>query len=802
MRRLASLSAALAVVSSLVSPTQPARAVSGPIPRFGWSIIAWDSQQNTTGESVQSIIDGKDFTYWHTRYTPVAPAHPHEVQIDLGIEHTVEGFLALPRHDSPNGRIGDWAFYVSNNPNNWGAPAGTGTFPDSPQEQQATFAPKSGRYVRLVALSEAGDRGPWTTLAELNILGFTTNVAAAAVQGNTVDWQPATEFGPSPCSIVSGSGVPAGVENRATVAGGCGSGTFDTSGLALGVYQFDYRMGASTTGTVTVTVREPLDVWDTAWSLPLNSTPAEVRAYFDHLRDAGFRGTWISIAPPYFQDGLAGTNYAGHAMESFSNPNPGYLAHIDYILDQAANRGLDVGLVVAWAADYTGTRPGIEIHEPPALDDWFDPFDPGHEQKAFNYGALLGQRWKGHGGIYAWVMGGDYFEGDTEDLTEATWTNIVAGLRSVGATETVTYHSGGYLESWQNFSGDPWVEILSPETGHCLNPGEAQAVLNNLVRTYGKQVISSEMRYETEDVDWCEVRFGTIGAEEIAADARAVLASGADGYVFGHKTRWPWSPGSVASLGSPGEQAMLAILTSTDTPPPPISADSVGLFNPVAGKWHLRTSPTVTEQFFFGNPSDVPLLGDWDGDGIDTVALFRPNSGKVYLRNSNSFGTPDAEFFFGDGGDIPLAGDWDGDGDDTIAIFRPSNSSVHISNELGTGPAAFSYFFGRRGDRPFSGDFNNDGIDTVGLYRPRTGLVYLLNSHVTKPQADLTFYYGTNADRVVFGDWDSDGDDTVGIFRPSNATFYLSNRNVTQPADVPPFQMGHGTWLPVAGNLS
>jgi hypothetical protein len=35
------------------------------------------------------MIDGKSFTYWQTAYTPSAPSHPHEVQIALGIEYTV-----------------------------------------------------------------------------------------------------------------------------------------------------------------------------------------------------------------------------------------------------------------------------------------------------------------------------------------------------------------------------------------------------------------------------------------------------------------------------------------------------------------------------------------------------------------------------------------------------------------------------------------------------------------------------------------------------------------------------------------
>ena len=38
-------------------------------------------------------------------------------------------------------------------------------------EKEVSFSPATGRYVRLVALSEANSGGPWTAMAELNILG-------------------------------------------------------------------------------------------------------------------------------------------------------------------------------------------------------------------------------------------------------------------------------------------------------------------------------------------------------------------------------------------------------------------------------------------------------------------------------------------------------------------------------------------------------------------------------------------------------------------------------------------------------
>lgn len=54
------------------------------------------------------------------------------------------------------------------------------------------------------------------------------------------------------------------------------------------------------------------------------------------------------------------------------------------------------------------------------------------------------------------------------------------------------------------------------------------------------------------------------------------------------------------------------------------------------------------------------MAGDWDGDGIDTIGVFRPSTGEFLLRNSNSAGLPDIVFIPEFTGDFPVAGNWDG----------------------------------------------------------------------------------------------------------------------------------------------
>lgn len=220
-------------------------------------------------------------------------------------------------------------------------------------------------------------------------------------------------------------------------------------------------------------------------------------------------------------------------------------------------------------------------------------------------------------------------------------------------------------------------------------------------------------------------------------------------------------------------------------------------FDPASGRWHVRDSLGSITSFFYGVPGDLPLLGDWDCDGVDTVGMYRPSNGFAYLRNANTQGFADLEFFYGMKGDIPLAGDWEGDGCDTLAIYR--SGRVYVRNSLGTGPADFDYLFGVPGDRPFTGDFDGNGTTTIGLYRETSGYVYLRQSHTTGI-ADLDFFYGMASDRIIAGDWDGDGDETVGIFRPGQGRFYLSNENRQGFADIE-VQFGSADHLPVAGNM-
>ena len=238
------------------------------------------------------------------------------------------------------------------------------------------------------------------------------------------------------------------------------------------------------------------------------------------------------------------------------------------------------------------------------------------------------------------------------------------------------------------------------------------------------------------------------------------------------------------------------------------SVGPVGLVDPSTGLWYLRDAWGWIESFYYGNPGDVPFLGDWDGDGVETPGLYRQSDGYVYLRNSNTQGIADVRFFFGDPGDVPLAGDFDADGFDTVSLYRPSEARFYIINELGEdngglGAAEYSFLFGNPSDKPVVGDWDGDGIDEIGLHRETTGLFYYRNTLATGV-ADGQFYFGDPGDRFVAGDWGVvDEKDTPAVFRPFNDTFYFRWTLTQGNADSEFVWTGAGrNWLPVSGDMT
>ncbi len=203
------------------------------------------------------------------------------------------------------------------------------------------------------------------------------------------------------------------------------------------------------------------------------------------------------------------------------------------------------------------------------------------------------------------------------------------------------------------------------------------------------------------------------------------------------------------------------------------------------GTFHLRDTNTAgspNSSFLYQNLGDLPVAGDWNGDGTETIGIWRPSNKRYYVRNGNPFGEQ-IELAYGITGDVPITGDWNGDRRDTVAVFRPSTTTFYLKNRMSGAETDIFFRFGNAEDRPIVGDWNGDGVDSIGVYRPRTSTFYLRNTN-SEGAADYTFAYGSFADLPVAGDWNGDGIDTVGHFTSEGSFALLTSNNFERASQI------------------
>jgi hypothetical protein len=235
-----------------------------------------------------------------------------------------------------------------------------------------------------------------------------------------------------------------------------------------------------------------------------------------------------------------------------------------------------------------------------------------------------------------------------------------------------------------------------------------------------------------------------------------------------------------------------------DTGGNPIVAARPGVVSPDGG-WRLRNSLDAgasSASFTYGLPGDVPLMADFSGSGLLTAAVVRgarhdiegDESLEWFIRQVPGTGLPDLVIGFGRLGDIPVVGDWNGDGVATIGVVRGNRWLLRNSNSAGR--ADIEFVFGADGDVPVVGDWTGDGVDSPGMVR---GPRWMLRNSATggNPEIDITF----DGDGVpVTGDWTGDGRHRPGWF--AAGTWSLRNNWTDGGADTT-FDFGSSGDTPV-----
>jgi hypothetical protein len=214
--------------------------------------------------------------------------------------------------------------------------------------------------------------------------------------------------------------------------------------------------------------------------------------------------------------------------------------------------------------------------------------------------------------------------------------------------------------------------------------------------------------------------------------------------------------------------------TSRLTTPGDFDGDGISdlsVYRPSNGTGYIRYSSSGTMMTYPGGRStDVPISGDFDGDGKSDVAIYRPSIGGwgIVLSSSSAL----VSYSWGLPGDVPVTGDYDGDGKTDIAIYRPSDGVWYILWSSTNYSTYGAYSWGLAGDKPIQADYDGDGRTDIAVYRPSTAAWYVLLSS-TNYSTYVSHFWGLAGDVPVPGDYDGDGLSDIVVFRPSNGGWYI-----------------------------
>ncbi|NOY43049.1 MAG: hypothetical protein GXP26_14595 [Planctomycetes bacterium] len=140
----------------------------------------------------------------------------------------------------------------------------------------------------------------------------------------------------------------------------------------------------------------------------------------------------------------------------------------------------------------------------------------------------------------------------------------------------------------------------------------------------------------------------------------------------------------------------------------------------------------------------------------------------------------DHVFHYGAPGDYPVTGDWNGDGRETIAVFRDGTWYLDIDGDGRFTSDDVTAHFGKSGDLPVVGDWTGTGIDHLGIYRAGTWILDQDgNQRLDQAEVDLAFELGNPGDQPVVGDWDGDGTDDPAVYSPDSALPRVANRRAS-----------------------
>jgi len=282
---------------------------------------------------------------------------------------------------------------------------------------------------------------------------------------------------------------------------------------------------------------------DTGWELFHRTDSIQAINYLSNRAEKGFTVIQAVVLAEF--DGLHTPNAYGEKPlidDDPTRPNEAYFQYVDFIVKEANDRGLILGMLPTWGDKYN-KRWGIgpEIFTP---------------ENAYRFGLFLGRRYLNSGII--WILGGDRIPEEIEDFQIIS--AMARGLRQGdGGEHLITFHPMGGQSSANFFQDSAWLDFNLFQSGHgeVDNPNY-RMTRRDYARQPVKPVLDGEPNYEDHPINWTPSN-GWFDAFDSRRAGYWSMLSGACGNTYGCHDVWQFLSDNfppVSAARTPWEQAL------------------------------------------------------------------------------------------------------------------------------------------------------------------------------------------------------------------------------------------------------
>jgi hypothetical protein len=274
-----------------------------------------------------------------------------------------------------------------------------------------------------------------------------------------------------------------------------------------------------------------------AWNLSDQVSNSDVRAYLADRAARGFNAIWVGATASTYENN-APDNFFGQAPFSgsaFTNENPLFWSHVDYVIQQAADFGITVFLDPAFVGIDSGAG-------------YLTAYENSSCSTLTAYGNFLGSRYAKYPNI-VWALGGDWW--NVKLVSAAKMDCLASAIRADDADHLMTAETrrgSSTLDVWKNSTrmSINWVYVWPSDVVSLCS--------SNFSRGGALPTLNGEDYYEGEH---------SMTALHVRAEGYwGILGGCTAGRLFGNNPIWCFSStasvdGSVQCNRTPTWQASL-----------------------------------------------------------------------------------------------------------------------------------------------------------------------------------------------------------------------------------------------------